>query len=109
MSVVNGSVGGGGQSRVVMVFSWIAHFTGGGSRVSLSSCDPALGLPSAVLCSGAEVGNEEAPGGIVASIERRDSVISSSTGSEEPGDRISGASGCMRWSAMFWRECSLVG
>ena len=73
MSVVNGSVGGGGRSRVVMVVSWIARFTGGGSRASLSSCDPVFGLPSAALCSGAEVSHGEAPGGVVASIEQRDS------------------------------------
>jgi hypothetical protein len=70
MSVADGSVGGGGGggSRMATVFAWIARFTKGEMKGPLSSREPALVLPSAVSSTGAELGNGEVPGEIVAGI-----------------------------------------
>jgi len=63
----------GGRSRV----AWIAPFTEGGSRASLSLRKPGFGLSSSSAAapprSGAEVGPGEALGAVRAIIERRDS------------------------------------
>jgi hypothetical protein len=68
MSVVDGSVGDGGRSRMAMVAAWIARFAEGGSSVSLSSCELASGPPSAVPSPGAKGEDGEEPGGVVTSI-----------------------------------------
>ena len=74
VSVADGSAGGGGgRSRMAIVFVRTVRLTEGGSTALLSSRKPPFGSPSAVPSSGAEVGHGEAPGGVVASIERRDS------------------------------------
>jgi hypothetical protein len=70
-SVADGSVGDRGQSRMAMlVVAWIARFAEGESRVSLSSCGHTSAPHSAVPISGTKGGDGEAPGGVVASIEK---------------------------------------
>jgi hypothetical protein len=59
-----------GRSRMTVAFAWITRFSEGGPIESLSSREPAFVLPSAVCCSGAEVGRGREPGETVAKIVR---------------------------------------
>src|SRR6266702_8523904 len=66
----------GGRSWVAIALAWIAQFTEGGSRASLSLPKPGFRLPSSLETaprSGAEVGPGEALGAVVTIIEQWDS------------------------------------
>ncbi len=120
----------GGGSWVAIALAWIAQFTEGGSRASLSLPKPGFRLPS-FLETGAEVGPGEALGAVVTIIEqwdsgkdgeRSDRVMGECENSSEPvgsmlsragvegaeGGRFAGSEGVRR-SGLCWRATAASG
>jgi hypothetical protein len=71
ISGVDGGRGGDacdGRSRMATAFGWITRFSEGGLVEPLFSRKPAFGVHSAISSPGAEAGNGEVPGEILASV-----------------------------------------